>query len=104
MNTLYRLSILALLVLVLTLSGALPSISIAKPRAQTDIVVLVTAPNCPACETAKQMLKQHNIKYTIGDYKKYKARLVPQLYVNGKYLGYGVDAVEKYIADVSQRG
>jgi glutaredoxin len=64
-----------------------------------DKVVLVTSPNCPACETSKKELRANNIPFVIKSYKdpQYKAMFVPQLYVNGKYKGTGSEAVHRWI-------
>lgn len=60
-----------------------------------DNVVLKTSSGCGACVEAKQLLNAAHVRYaeqqaTGGGY-------VPQLYVNGKFKGYGVDTVERYL-------
>ncbi len=62
-----------------------------------DKVVLVSSSNCPACQESKALLKSHNIPFTTASPSQYHAWLIPQLYVNGKYMGTGTDAVEAYV-------
>jgi glutaredoxin len=68
------------------------SVFAAQPK-----VVLVTAPGCPACDEAKQILKAHGIKYTTTSKGYPGVRYVPQLFVDGKYKGYGVGPVEVFV-------
>lgn len=58
-----------------------------------DKVVLTTLPGCEACEQAKQILYSHHIKFST---KQESWGYAPKLYVNGKYMGTGVGAVETY--------
>lgn len=60
-----------------------------------DKVVLKTSNGCGACQEAKQLLNSKHIPYT--ETSPNSGKYVPQLYVNGKFKGYGVDAVESYI-------
>lgn len=62
-----------------------------------DKVEISTLPECPACQEAKDLLKKNNIPFKeIQPNSKY-SEYVPQLFVNGKYLGSGTDIIEIYI-------
>lgn len=62
-----------------------------------DIVVLKTTPTCSACKEAKKILNSHHIKYI--EQAPNGGKFVPQLYVNGKFKGYGVDSVISYVGE-----
>ncbi len=62
-----------------------------------DKVVLVGTNNCPACVESMKELRANHIPFTKGSPSKYHAYLIPQLYVNGKYMGTGSDAVHNWI-------
>lgn len=57
-----------------------------------DIVKLTVSEDCSYCKEAENILKKYHIPFTVknGDGP------VPQLYVNDKYIGIGVEAVENY--------
>lgn len=62
-----------------------------------DKVVLLGIPGCPACATSKQDLTSHNIPFTYKLSTSFGA--YPQLYVNGKYVGTGTDAIHTWITE-----
>lgn len=81
-----------------TIFGSSP---IQAAQKQTHRVVLVTMPGCPACDEAKQLLRAAGIKFSTTSKGQPGVGYVPQLFVDGKYKGYGVGPVSQFIA--SQR-
>lgn len=61
-----------------------------------DRVTLGTTASCPACTEAKILLKTARIPFKEIEPTNI-SMFIPQLFVNGKYLGNGVDTVEDYI-------
>lgn len=59
-----------------------------------DKVMLVTTKTCPACKIAKNILTSYHVPYTETTKKVWA---VPQLYVNGKFKGYGIGSVQRYV-------
>lgn len=62
--------------------------------AQSDSVVLHVMNGCDACQQAEQLLNKHHIKYSTVHKG---GEIVPQLWVNGRFKGYGIRAVEVYV-------
>ena len=58
-----------------------------------DIVVLGTMVGCSACEYSEELLTKKHIPYRTIDAE----GIAPELFVNGKSLGYGTETVEEYI-------
>lgn len=61
-----------------------------------DVVQLGTENTCIACQEAKDELNKNNIPFTEIEPTQ-DSDFIPQLYVNGKYMGSGVESVEEYI-------
>lgn len=62
-----------------------------------DRVVLMTLPGCQACAEAKSDLRANLVPYKEDTTQRWG--VFPKLYVNGVFMGYGVDAVERYLHD-----
>lgn len=58
-----------------------------------DTVRLLVLDGCHACQEAEATLRRHHIPFTTSK----SDSVAPQLYVNGKYVGTGSDAVEYYV-------
>lgn len=56
-------------------------------------VLLVVIPGCGYCSEAEKILDNHGIKYTTSEGN----GAVPRLYVDGKYKGTGIDAVQTWV-------
>lgn len=81
---------------------------------KSSVAQVWSQPNCPACDQAKQLLKQHNIPYQVcelgdGYYTKQmlvemvpSARSVPQIFLNGFHVG-GLPELKKLLNDNDQR-
>lgn len=65
-------------------------VSVAHNRG--DIVVLLVSDGCSACQEAKSILLSHHIRFSTEQ----GTGIVPQLFVNGKYVGTGSNVVEYY--------
>jgi glutaredoxin len=70
----------------------------------TYVVGHFTYPKCPSCEQAKELLREHDIQYMFiqADKKLFgkvmkvsKSTTVPQIFMNGEYVGGYDDLVEK---------
>ena len=66
-----------------------------------DKVELGGTSSCSACQEAKQLLISAHIKFTEIS-PTTDSNYIPQLYVNGKFKGYGVNVVEDYINEDQQ--
>lgn len=77
------------------LSWTVPMASI---HDRVDVYVL---PGCGACAQAERSLYNAHIAFNEREFKKGMVA-APTLYINGKYYGVGVDAVEQYIQERQQ--
>lgn len=63
------------------------------PYTPGDSVVLGVMEGCSACEYSEELLKGSGIQFRTIE----ADSIAPELFVNGKSLGYGTEAVEEYI-------
>jgi glutaredoxin len=70
----------------------------------TYVVGHFTYPKCPSCEQTKELLREHDIQYMFiqADKKLFgkvmkvsKSTTVPQIFMNGEYVGGYDDLVQK---------
>lgn len=61
-----------------------------------DRIELRVSSECSACKEAEALLKARGVVFT--ERSASSGKYVPQLYVNGKFEGYGVGAVEEYLS------
>ena len=62
-----------------------------------DKVELGSSKECPACQVAKELLKDSHIPYKEVKPSNKDSEYIPQLYVNGKFVGYGIDVIKEYV-------
>lgn len=85
-----------------------------KSTKHNTIAQVWSQPNCSACETAKQLLQQHQIPHQVceigdGYYTKQmlfemlpSVRSVPQIFINGFHIG-GLQQLHEWLNDNNQR-
>ena len=70
----------------------------------TYVIGHFTYPKCPSCEQTKELLREHDIQYMFiqADKKLFgkvmkvsKSTIVPQIFMNGEYIGGYDELVEK---------
>lgn len=86
------------IILILTLSLMMCVSTLSYAYKVGDSVQIATRSDCSACQQAKQTLKQYRIPFTEIP-PTHVSSYIPQLFVNGEYIGSGVSYVEEYAND-----